>query len=124
MEPSQADRFESWAIIELFGHTQIAGKVSEATIGGCSFLRVDVPEIDGKPAITKFYGQGAIYSMTPVSEELARAAVKSFQHRPVNVYITPARLADPGYRPAGTPEDGDDDWCPICDRPAETCSCV
>ena len=54
------EKFESWVVIELFGHQQIAGKASEATIGGCPFLRVDVPESKGRPACTKFYGSGAI----------------------------------------------------------------
>jgi hypothetical protein len=30
----ESEKFESWAIVEIFGHTQIAGKVSEATIAG------------------------------------------------------------------------------------------
>ena len=30
----ETQKFESWAIIEIFGHTQIAGKVTEASIGG------------------------------------------------------------------------------------------
>jgi hypothetical protein len=33
MEQTTA-KFEEWAIIELFGHTRIAGKVTEATIAG------------------------------------------------------------------------------------------
>lgn len=39
-----SEKFEQWAIVDLFGHTRIAGKVSEQVIGGCSFVRVDVPE--------------------------------------------------------------------------------
>lgn len=92
MEPK---KFEEWGIVELFGHDQIAGKISEASIGGCSFIRVDVPECDGKPAFTKFFGNGAIYSMTPCSEEIARAAVESIRHKPINVYI-PAQRQLPG----------------------------
>jgi hypothetical protein len=38
--------FDQWCIVELFGHTKIAGKVSEAQIGGQSFIRVDVPQIE------------------------------------------------------------------------------
>jgi hypothetical protein len=87
----ESEKFESWAIIEIFGHTQIAGKVSEASIGGCSFIRVDVPECDGKPAFTKFYSQGAIYSMTPCSEEAARAALKHIRPEPVNVWMPELR---------------------------------
>jgi hypothetical protein len=83
----ESEKFESWAIIEIFGHTQIAGKVTEASIGGCSFLRIDVPECDGQPAFTKFYGQGAIYSMTPCGEQVARAAVAQIRPAPISVYI-------------------------------------
>lgn len=96
----ETEKFESWAIIEIFGHTQIAGKVSEASIGGCSFIRVDVPECDGKPAFTKFYGNGAIYSMTPCAEEVALLAIKSIRHAPINVYI-PAQRQLPGVENDG-----------------------
>lgn len=83
----EIEKFESWAILEIFGHTLIAGKVSEAAIGGCAFLRVDVPELNGQPAFTKFYSNGAIYSMTPCSEEVARAALKQIAPAPVSVWI-------------------------------------
>ncbi len=92
METQQV--FESWAILELFGHQVIAGRVTEQTIGGCPFIRVDVPECDGQPAFTRFFGNGAIYSMTPVSEELALHAIKRSTPRPVSAYgLIPATTA-------------------------------
>ncbi len=97
----ETEKFESWAIIEIFGHTQIAGKVTEATIGGCSFIRIDVPEFNGRPAFTKLYGNGAIYSMTPCSEEVARAALKSIMPAPVNIWM-------PELRKLTAPEDEED----------------
>jgi hypothetical protein len=36
---------EQWAIVEIFGHQRIAGRLTEQTIGGCSFVRVDVPAL-------------------------------------------------------------------------------
>lgn len=78
---------EFWAIIELFGHARIAGKVSEASIGGCSFIRVDVPAVEMQAAFTRYFGNGAIYSITPCSEELVRLAAKSIQAAPVTIYI-------------------------------------
>ncbi len=81
------EKKEFWAIIDLFGHQKIAGFITEAEIGGCSFVRVDVPEVEGSEALTKFYGNGAIYSMTPVSEELVKVFVKRFKPAPLNVYI-------------------------------------
>lgn len=50
-----------WAIVEIFGHSRYAGIISEHAIGGCSFVRVDVPETGEEPAFTKLFGQGAIY---------------------------------------------------------------
>ena len=75
-----------WAIVEVFGHARYAGTISEHTIGGCSFVRVDIPEVAGEPAFTKLFGNAAIYSITPVSEQIARAVAKSFQSRPLTVY--------------------------------------
>ena len=76
-----------WAIIELFGRQVIAGKISEQVIGGSSFIRVDVPEVDKHPGFTRFYGQGAIYAMTPVSEEVAIVTLREVRPKPVNVYV-------------------------------------
>lgn len=65
------DKFDQWCVLDLFGHQRTAGHVTEATIGGCSFIRIDVPEKDDKYR-TEYYGNGAVYSMRPVSEEVAR----------------------------------------------------
>ena len=77
---------DTWAIVDLFGHQQIAGHVSEQVIGSESMLRVDVPPVEGREAFTRFYGVKAIYSLTPVSEEIARRAVESLRERPITVY--------------------------------------
>lgn len=78
---------KQWAIVEIFGHSRYAGTIAEHQIGGCSFVRVDVPEIDGQPAFTKLFGNAAIYSITPVSEQIARLVAKQFQSRPLTVYV-------------------------------------
>lgn len=80
------DTFEQWALVELFGHSQIAGKVTEQVIGGGAFVRVDVPEVNGHQAFTKLYGHGAIYAMTIVDEETARASAQMLQARPIDVW--------------------------------------
>lgn len=40
---SEAEKFDSWAILELMGHRKLAGRVSEATLAGGAFVRIDVP---------------------------------------------------------------------------------
>ena len=84
------ENFHVWAIVEIFGHERLAGEVSEARIGGCAFVRVDVPAIGTQPAFTRLYGEKAIYSITPVEESLARRAAEGMQVRPVNVYLLPS----------------------------------
>ena len=69
---TNGNAFDAWCVLDLFGHQRTAGHVTEATIGGCSFIRIDVPEKDGGYR-TEYYGNGAVYSMRPVTEEIAKA---------------------------------------------------
>lgn len=86
--------FEGWCIVELFGHQQIAGFVSEQSIGGSSFVRVDVPETKAGTAFTKFFGGGAIYAITPTTEPVATMAAERLEIRPVSPWIVPLPESD------------------------------
>ena len=97
----QTEKFDSWAIVEVFGHQKFAGRVTEQALGGASFVRVDVPAVNGSSAFTKLFGASAIYSITPVSEDLARKAVQACHSEPISVYIPQDRQI-----PAGTPGGG------------------
>jgi hypothetical protein len=92
------EQFEQWAVVELFGHSQIAGLVSSQTIGGDSFIRVDVPDDEGEGwRFTKLLGKGAIYAMTFCSEEAGRIAARRLDIRPVTEWTVPdAKRALPG----------------------------
>ena len=111
---SDKERFEQWAIVDLFGHQRIAGLVSEAEIGGCAFVRVDVPALDhppdrlneDEPAYTRYFGQGAIYSISPVPEKIALMVAARHRARPVQPYELPARLAGPATLDPEDPDDG------------------
>lgn len=65
--------FECWAVVEIFGHQQLAGRVSEQTIAGQGFVRVDVPDLPDQPGFTRMFGPGAIYSIIPTTQEIATA---------------------------------------------------
>jgi len=88
-------KFEQWAVVELMGHARLAGRITEDQIGGCSFIRVDVPALNGLPAFTRWLGAGAIYSITAVSEEMARLVVEQQRARPVTVYAPQIQRALP-----------------------------
>lgn len=83
-----------WAIVELFGHTRIAGFVSEYQVGGSAFVRVEVPaflaEGQETAGFTKLFGAGAIYSITFTDEATARRAVEVIRPKPISIFIPSA----------------------------------
>jgi hypothetical protein len=86
-----SDKLETWAVVELFGHDRIAGFVTEEEVAGSAFVRVDVPDLDGEPGFSKLFGPSAIYSLTPVTEDVARVACQRFAVRPLGTW-TPSVL--------------------------------
>jgi hypothetical protein len=74
--PEERKPFEIWAVIELFGHKQVAGRVTEEPLFGTALLRVDVPAVSEWPAHTKYFGGTSIYAVHPCSEEVARATAE------------------------------------------------
>src|SRR6185437_6905021 len=89
---TETEKFDQWALVEIMGHRKLAGRVTEQTIGGAALLRVDVPETSRQPAFTSFVGGSAIFSLTPVTEAIARAQAERFQAAPVSVYDLPRQL--------------------------------
>lgn len=87
---AERHEFKQWAIVELFGHARIAGLLTEQTIGGSSFVRVDVPEFidEGQtfPAVTRLLGQASIYGITFVDEATATIAAREIRYQPVSVW--------------------------------------
>lgn len=99
--------FSQWAVVELFGHQRVAGLLTEQTIGGCHFLRVDVPDSeDGQKGFTKLYGQGAIYGITFVEERVARELARRLRVRPVEAW----ELGNLLPAPRGESHDGARDY--------------
>lgn len=76
---------EIWALVELFGHQRIAGRVSEYSLGG-NFIRVDVPGVGGRSPFTKVFGEKAIYAMTFLSRDVVLAMAERLDVKPVQAY--------------------------------------
>ncbi len=115
----EGNGFDQFCIVELFGHARIAGKVTEQVIGGQGFVRVDVPGLPAdkyhleEPAFTRFFGTGAIFSITPVDEETALRAALSMRVEPVSVYlaapqITAGRVVEDSEYPEFTDDENDE----------------
>jgi len=103
---SEAKGFEGWALVEVMGHHKFAGKVTEATIAGAGFLRLDVPESVGQQAYTKFIAPAALYALTPISEDVARGLAASYRVQPVNEWDLP-RLPSPVRDAVSVEEDAE-----------------
>jgi len=69
VEAQETERFEAWAYVELMGHAEMAGRVTECAFGSEVFFQVDVPRADGATEYTRLVSARAIYAMTPVSRE-------------------------------------------------------
>jgi hypothetical protein len=85
-----AETFDEWAVLELMGHRKLAGRVTEATLAGGAFVRLDVFTDGDKAQATQFYAPGAVYCITPTTEANARAFAVQNVPRPVERWELPA----------------------------------
>jgi len=121
--PDEVTKFDEHAILDIFGHQRYAGRVSEQTIGGASFIRIDVPAVNGRPEFTKLFGAASIYAITPCSEEMAILVATKLRQVPLSIADIPGEIkeqlrqlalahnpkAHPGYGPEEDEEDDEDD---------------
>lgn len=80
------EKFDLWAIVELFGHAKIAGRCTEQNVAGTNMLRVDVPETSLQPAFTRLFGGAAIYAINPVDEQTAHTVAERLQVKPIETW--------------------------------------
>lgn len=108
------EKFDEWAIVEIMGHKRFAGRVTEQSLGGVSFVRIDVPLVIGSdgqtlPPFTKLFGAASIYCISPCTEETARLFACQLRAESFSRYEAP-RLPAPTPAPERDPEwDADND---------------
>lgn len=91
---SESTEEPRWVILDLLGHVRLAGKVSEVEMFGEKMGRLDVPTADGG-FLTRYFGGKSVYSMVPVSEQVARDVAKGCTHEPVSPWDYPKQLVAP-----------------------------
>ena len=106
---TEQNAYEGHAIVELMGHNVIAGYVSEQTIAGVAMLRVDVPKVGDQEPFTKFFSGGAIYGITPTTQEIAERAAQRLRSRPVSEYVVPVPPRQTALVDSTAADDQDDD---------------
>lgn len=87
-QPGNGAGLDCWALVELFGRQRIVGRISTQQVGVAALVRVDVPDLikDGvtvRKGFTRFYGPGAIYALTPVTEQAVRELLPMISGEPV-----------------------------------------
>ena len=120
--PEQTPPLDTWAVLELFGHKKLAGKLTEQTFGTAAMFRLDVPETEqpeGRktPAYTKLVGVSSVYAITPCTEEVARAVAHQVEryNDPIPVSLPASRqlaAVAPTDQAEFDVEDPEDDWGP------------
>lgn len=98
-EETRNPREFGWVMLELMGHRQRIGQAREEEIAGGLMLRIDIPT-DGEDYATEYYGASSIYSLRPISEEVAKAHWANKDPRPARPVT---------FRPEAQIEHHDDD---------------
>ncbi len=76
-------KLELFAIVELFGHQQIAGAVTEQTVGSSTFVRITVPETKAQPTFDRLVNPSAIYAINPVTQEVMQLMAEKINQKPI-----------------------------------------
>jgi hypothetical protein len=91
-DPNAGERrqLSSWALVELFGRQRIVGRLTEETFGSAVLFRIDVPDLMRgsdleRSGFTRYFGVGAIYSITPIAEELVRSLLPEIDGAPARL---------------------------------------
>lgn len=82
------------AIIELFGHTKMAGVISEHVIGSTAFIRVEVPKTNNQEAFTRMLNPSAIYALNPCTPEVMLAMANSLNYAPITAWDLPESIKE------------------------------
>lgn len=97
-DTTDTEKFEAWAIVDLFGHKRLAGHVQEFEIGGHGFLRIDIPPLlDEKgeykrKGFSRFINPKAVYEIQPVDQGTAHRVAASLSVEPFTPWEMPEHV--------------------------------
>lgn len=83
----QDDSLDTWAYVEVFGHTRLAGRVTIRKFGTSVMFQVDVPKGDVEISHSELFNPSAIFSIKPTTEDWCRKFVKTQRIENILPYI-------------------------------------
>lgn len=105
---------DQFAIVELMGHVSMAGRIREESRFGAVMLRIDIPPVGEAQGFTQWISGGAIYRVSPVTEEAAMAYMERHLYTPPIPYDVRRQLTAAPSVFDGS-EDGDYDESQVDD---------
>jgi hypothetical protein len=78
-----------YAMIELMGHSTVAGLVTETQLAGAGFLQVDILDQDGNTRFQRFIAPQAVYGINPVDKEIAIELCQRGDYSRISAYDVP-----------------------------------
>lgn len=85
------ETIETWAYIEIMGHSKIAGRVSERKVGVAAMLQIDVPNPTEGFSHSALYSPQSIFSIQPTTEDWCRKFIAARVNYPVLPFIPTSR---------------------------------
>lgn len=111
-----------WAILELMGHRQLAGRISEVQRFGVTLCQIEMDREPGEEPVVQFYGGPAIFGLTITTEAtVRRMQVRGQFAGPVQIQPLKLALLAPEPDDVGAPgaEPGEAEigatWCEAVD---------
>ena len=100
-KPWEAIADGDYAIVELFGHTTLVGRITEIERFGTKMLAIETL-FNGKLLAPIYHGGAAVYRLVPCARETA------WKHQPMSLWQLPPpvrAVVPPEALPAPTPSD-------------------
>jgi len=72
-----AENIDCWALVEIFGHTKVAGRVTTRKVGVNVMIQVDVPKNETEFSHSQLFSPAAIFSINPTTEQWCRRWAKA-----------------------------------------------
>lgn len=97
IDPS-TEEINTWAYVELFGHSKIAGRLTTRKLGTEVMFQVDVPKGETEFSHSELFNPKSVFSIKPTTETWCRkwaAAAKAYDHAPLPYIPETRQIAAP-----------------------------
>jgi hypothetical protein len=104
---------QQFAVVEMMGHRKVAGAIKQSELAPGALIRVDVFGSDGHIDRTEHIGTSAIYDITIVTEQVAKATAIAHAPEPSFAFDILKPRPDrslPGMRNFDPDEDDEPDY--------------